>query len=55
VDQRLPPAPLPAPPGVVNGADNGGLADDPKDDVMDNPRWRRYTASASDYLERFHP
>ena len=55
VDQRLPPAPLPAPPGVVNGADNGRPADDSKDGVLDNPRWRRYTASASDYLERFHP
>ena len=55
VDQRLPPAPLPAPPAAANGADNGRPGDDPKDDVMDNPRWRRYTASASDYLERFHP
>ena len=55
VDQRTPPAPLPAPPAVANGADNGRPADDPKEDVMDSPAWRRYTASASDYLERFHP
>ena len=55
VDRRLPPAPLPAPPAAANGADNGRPAADPSADVMDNPRLRRYTASASDYLERFHP